>query len=502
LLFVLKIAGVLLLTSALIEVATRFLLFSEVSASWGISRKLRSPSRFGSPFSDDLYFSMRARWQPAESYGQRPDWAPYYDARVGWTSNLFAPPEYENLDEPQVGERHLVLLFGDSFAACCSRRGRGCFQQLLRDAPQGERAALLNYGVPGHGLDQTYLLLDPVLDRHQARAPVVLLGVLVDEGLDRPLLAIREWPKPRLHAEQDELTVPDQPVPTVEEYLARDSKVPASYSAYILRRALFFSRVRGTAAQEAEKRQLARALVRAIVANLRQRGLRFCFVLFNGRKSLSDPSVLDWRQDLLRSELSSLSAPWVESRDEILAHARASGHRLDDYFQPEDAHYNEFCESVVFATILRGLDTAGWDLERSPPPIWNFETSLEVDGAAGGVLRYEKGANPHTGSSRAGDRLLLRGSDVAPTALRYKLAGKCRTLSATLWAFAPQALGLPVAISVVVDGAESWSGILEPSSVPEQLQVDLTQAHCLTISVSPRAGGSLTCAILEDVVLR
>ena len=158
--------GVLALSFGVLELATRFLLFSSLCAQWAPARELRNPGRFGSPLSDDLFYSIGYRWIPSERLDVRPAWSPYHDARVGWTSSRFAPPDYAHAEEDRIGDRQVVLLFGESFTCCCSNPEFVCFEQLMRAAPLGERVALLNYAVSGHGLDQTYLLLDSVLDRH------------------------------------------------------------------------------------------------------------------------------------------------------------------------------------------------------------------------------------------------------------------------------------------------------------------------------------------------
>src|SRR5688572_29643210 len=120
----LKVAVVLLATCALAEVATRSLLFSRLCSDWPLARQLRVQWRFGSAYSDELHYAIRFRWLPEEARAFCPEWAPYADPRVGWTSYLFAPPDYANLDEAGIGERRVVLLFGDSFAGCSGMRDR------------------------------------------------------------------------------------------------------------------------------------------------------------------------------------------------------------------------------------------------------------------------------------------------------------------------------------------------------------------------------------------
>ena len=89
-----------------------------------------------------------------------------------------------------------MLLFGDSFCECATPPEE-CWQGLLERSPLGPRFALVNYGTGGYGLDQVLLLARRVLDRWRGRDPLVVVGILVDDDLDRDALALRNFPKPR-----------------------------------------------------------------------------------------------------------------------------------------------------------------------------------------------------------------------------------------------------------------------------------------------------------------
>jgi hypothetical protein len=130
----LKAAATMVVSCALGEVTARTW-FSESCAGWSVAQSLRQPWRFGSPYSDDVFYTMRYGWMPKSARDARPDCAPYYDAQAGWTSYQFAPPSYAHVDEAEIGERRVVLLFGDSFACCSGKRERACFQQLMRESP-------------------------------------------------------------------------------------------------------------------------------------------------------------------------------------------------------------------------------------------------------------------------------------------------------------------------------------------------------------------------------
>lgn len=330
------------------------LVLSPRCADWGLARRLRVASRFGRIQSDDAPSILYFLWQPQEERDRRPPWAPNRDARLGWTSELFQPGDYAHVDEARVGSRRPVLLFGDSFSACVTKPGTR-FQDLLEASPLGKDYAMLNYGVPGYGLDQTWILMREVLARRPSEHAVVIVGLLVDDDLDRCILSFRNWPKPRLHVEDGRLIDPGTPIPSVSDYLAGSPNLPASYTWALLTNAFRDSTRRGTAAQETEKQELTKALLAAIVAVLRERRLDACFVLFNASAATADPSVLGWRQDLVRSELARLGMPFSEARDDILRAMERDQVKLDVYFRAFDDHFSERGNAAAFGAIERGL---------------------------------------------------------------------------------------------------------------------------------------------------
>jgi len=350
--------GAGLLACVVLEAVVRFLVLSPACADWGIARRLRNPNRFGRVQSDDAPAILSFLWLPEEKRTRRPPWCPSHDARVGWTSELFRPGDYAHVEEAKVGGRRPVLLFGNSFAACVTDPGTR-FQDLLEESPLGQEFALLNYGVPGYGLDQTWLLLREVLARRPAEDAVVVVGLLVDDDLDRCLLTFRNWPKPRLRVEDGRLIDPGTPVPSVDEFFAGDPELPASYAWALLAGALRDREERGTPAQEAEKQALTRALLAAVADELRQRDLECFFVLFNASAATADPGVLGWRQDLVRSELTRLGIRFTEARDDLLRAAEDAGGDLSPYFRFGDDHLDVLGNAVAFGALERGLTREG-----------------------------------------------------------------------------------------------------------------------------------------------
>lgn len=489
----LRIVIVLVACGVLAECTLRFLLFSHVADRWPVARAFRDPSRFADSRDGEEWFVLNYLWTSAWGHGQgRPPWAPHEDDRLGWTSERFLSGTYAHVAEADLGTRRPVLLLGDSFSACVTPEGT-CFESLMDGSRLGGEYALLNYGARGYGLDQTYLLLRSLLGRFASRKPIVLVGLMVDDDLDRCLLDFRDWPKPRLRAENGRLVVPEERIPTPEEYLAGHPPVPASYFAAMLRMSLRKPGTRTFPRAEAEKQELSRLILRAVVAELREKEVPFCFVLFNDSDHSADPGTNGWRQPLVHEELSALAAPYVEVRDELLLMASSGRAELGTLFRG-DKHLDERGNVAAFATMLRGLAISGAGID-VPRAAWAFEATSDVQG--GGVARYDRGTTRFLREAGGKEGLILRGGR-EPTTVSFLLSGAVRAFRATAWSTGSSEQSAGIQVSAIVDGAVRWNGMLR-SREPQPLDIDLRGAQRLELVVPARPDSAHNaCAVFSD----
>ncbi|HKC25217.1 MAG TPA: hypothetical protein VKF32_10770, partial [Thermoanaerobaculia bacterium] len=68
-----------------------------------------------------------------------------------------------------------------------------------------------------------------------------------------------------------------------------------------------------------------------------------------------DPAVLDWRQTLVREELSALGAAWFEAREEILRTCESEQKPFGSFFRAGDDHLSDLGNRATFQTIARGI---------------------------------------------------------------------------------------------------------------------------------------------------
>lgn len=342
-------------TAALAEFSCRFLLHSEVCASWGIAHRLRDPARFGSYKSDDAYWEMKARLTPAEHLIRDPGWDPI----VGWTSGPVHASDLSHDDEPRLRGRRPILLFGDSYAFGVPGLTVGSFARWTEASDIARDWCMLNYGCGGHGLDQIFLVLQRAVERHLERRPVVIASLLVDDDIDRCLLSVRDWPKPRLVVRDGHLTRAEERVPSLDEYLSTRTALSGSRFLDLLQGTIRRRRWGQESPEQADrKRELGRAILTEMASFLRERDVPFFFVLFL-RDGLTDPELTGWREPLVISALDGAGAPWVSVRPAFRAHAELTARTISDYFvsagQPGHDHYNLLGNHVAFQVVREGL---------------------------------------------------------------------------------------------------------------------------------------------------
>ena len=221
------LAGLSLLAAGLLfEGVLRFLLFSDASLALRVGARFRRSELYASERSGRDYWKLEALF----ARGKPPDpHTPPFDARFGWLKAEIDPVTLRHADEAALGARRPVLLYGDSYAACMLEEG-DCWQQLLEHSELGAGFALLNYGVPGYGLDQAYLLLRATHALYAERAPVVVIGILVDDDLDRCYLHLRDMPRPYFSLAGAELELHPPEGATRFEHVERDPPAITSYA--------------------------------------------------------------------------------------------------------------------------------------------------------------------------------------------------------------------------------------------------------------------------------
>jgi hypothetical protein len=489
----------LIATAALAEFSCRFLLHSQVCASWGIAKRLRDPARFGNYKSDDAYWEMKARLTPPDHLIRDPGW----DPRLGWTSGPVHASDLCHDDEPLLAGRRPILFFGDSYAFGVPDLTVGSFARWTEQSDLARDWCMLNYGCGGHGLDQIFLVLQGAVERHLERRPVVIASLLVDDDIDRCILSVRDWPKPRLVVRDGSLSPAVERVPSLDEYLATRSALSGSRCLDLLHGAIQRKRFHQETPEQAErKRELGRAILTEMAAFLHARDVPFFFVLFL-RDGLTDPSLTGWREPLVISALDEAQAPWVSVRPAFRAHAELTGRAIEEYFVSDaelgHGHYNLLGNHVAFQVVREGLREhlgigSGGDLGAP------LEAQLDPAALAPGAQP------PWFGSSSP---LVAQAGLDAPYVVFDPLgeraeghwalngdAGELHARAALL--LSPSSAEGAVRVCIELDGEPRSSLTVRAGEPPQELELDLRGAQRLTVRTAPEgAAGTLARLVLD-----
>ena len=345
------------ITLLLAEGGLRIVLFHPVGPIDDWASGLREASLYAHPRTP-LYWELRARLKPANQ--RKPPLAPHDG--LGWISPGQDPVTLSHPEVDQVADRHLVVLYGDSFAKCAGARER-CWQHLLDESELGATHAMLNYGVGGYGLDQSVMMLASTIEAHVEAKPLVLLGILVDDDLDRCALRIRGWPKPSFTPKgTDALQAHGASPMDIDEWIAAHP-LPQTWWSWrlLVRESGLFTRedkeqLDSIAEMEQSMRTVCARLLRRAKTETEFRGLELVVVLFHGQRllELEDPTT-NWREAFLREHLTREGIPWVSSYTTLHADMRATGRELPQYFLAKGmgrGHYDAEGNEAVFPAIL------------------------------------------------------------------------------------------------------------------------------------------------------
>ena len=111
--WIVRVVVLLLVTTVLLELALRVLLFAPQEVAQSAGHRLRYANLYTHRSRNEYW---KLQWLLADPDYRRPP--PRFDAYVGWVPEEVEPGTYVHDDAKDLGARRPVLLFGDSFAEC------------------------------------------------------------------------------------------------------------------------------------------------------------------------------------------------------------------------------------------------------------------------------------------------------------------------------------------------------------------------------------------------
>jgi hypothetical protein len=356
----------LVIALSLCEVGFRYMLFSDSGFAVRHGSRFRNPSAFSNSKADSDYFKLEYLWRDlskkVQGFHKR-------DPRLGWVKGTITTPSLDHEHRSRVQGRRPFLIYGDSFASCTVPQ-EDCWEGLIETSFLGKKLCVINYGVRGFGLDQIQVLIDNTIDLWRDQQPVVAVGILADDDLDRVVFDFRGCPKPVFHLEQGQL-ITDYPgefeidtwvqehPPKIWSYLLRYLVVEKG----LLPAALIHDQDPESQELTRRKQELSRALLSAMRERLEAAGVDYFFIVFEGpfvKGGKEWKPKQSWRVPFLTSALDELEIPWVSSTRAIQRFQAEKGDVGNKgYFIPDDQpaarHFTRLGNEAALGALLRGL---------------------------------------------------------------------------------------------------------------------------------------------------
>lgn len=320
---------------------------------------VRDPIRYANPICGDDFHKLHFYWRHSKTL--RPGQF-VTDPLLGWRPD----PDAGRLAGIRgSGPLPALALFGDSFTAGVPPAAP--YERipiLLGDLiPEGD---VVNFAVPGYGLDQIYLRFQQAVAEGRP-APVAVVGLILND-VDRVVERFRGGPKPYFVIEDGDLALRGVPIEeSQEEWLAAHPVSFRSYALAALRRRLARLSEDGnplaSECRREEKEALSAKILGNLVAAARRAEMDLVFVLFYNMDSLHRES---WHERFLKSTFDALAVGYLDTRPILQAAAQSSEEGLKAlYFPSPNGHLNGRGNAVVAAAINEFLQQRlGWPPER------------------------------------------------------------------------------------------------------------------------------------------
>lgn len=343
------------------EGCLRWLLFSPDPLATCLGAELRKPEYFALPGPLPEYWKLHMRFHAASGATTHPQ----VDERIGWSRPDLDPQSLLPLDPPSLDGRRPVLCFGASFVACSAASG-ACWESLFEEHSDLARDhVLVNYGVWGHGVDQTLLLMREVLDAWAPHDPIVAFGFVAETDLYRQVLSAFGWPKPRFEvSDAGHLKRIDPPSWVFDEYLEAD---PVGITSYAWR--AIDINLRGHSNVDLRRRyqqhhfelrslELSCVLLQEMHRDLEHRGLDHFGIFFHTQEASRNPEACQAFFDTANLWLSGKGPPLINMTPALPPVDSAASSDLSDWYLSggtDNGHLTELARHQLLPLFEQGI---------------------------------------------------------------------------------------------------------------------------------------------------
>jgi hypothetical protein len=420
------------------------------------------------------------------------------NAQLGWVDPAFDRVSFAHTREADLAGRRPVLLFGDSYARCmCDELN--CFEGLMEHSEWAASHRLYNYGVRGYGIDQVAILMRAVLPQWQDRNPLVVIGIYMEDDLDRAMLSYRGWPKPRFELDSSGVLIEPKPVPSAQEYTQANPMWRHSLawgwllqSSGLLPEALS-RRLSGAGQHERRTCELSGAILKRMEYDLALAGVQHFFVLFPGPGGTDTLEPRDWRERFLLNWMEAYEQPYISMRRELLRGAIEEMRLPEEYFGRGGVfagHLTPDGNRIAFRGIERGLrgefDRNGWPVAPHPSELSKLA----------GQVRKQSGVTSNFPDWADSERILMVPMIDEDARVGCLLSQPARRFLTSARVLHPEGLAQSssVQLEILVDGTLVYTRTIDSLEAGQNIEIKLfahTRIELVASVVAGTLGGRL-----------
>ena len=282
------------------------------------------------------------------------------DPLLGWVGD-FEHKSYKHHKAAEAGSKRPVLLYGDSYAHC---QDALCFESILNaDSQFSKKDYLLNYGVPGYGVDQIAMLYHHTCQQY--RDPFVVFSIFTLD-LDRSVLDNRIGQKPYYTFSGDSLTLNGVPIDSNPARFYHDH--PPHITSYLCRKLIYAeppilpsfltSSLRKNEIDTSYKIKLNEKILQGVFDKLKRDQTDYVFVVFHYLDAGIPEYKIDhenWRDRFLKDFVSKNNIPTIWSKDIIKKDMEDHGYTIDRYIDKKNHHPTTYLNELIAAEIKKSV---------------------------------------------------------------------------------------------------------------------------------------------------
>lgn len=291
---------------------------------------ITNPALYADAQSDNDYWKLYAEW--GGRWKCTPD---RVHPRLGWSQAAVTATNPLGLRSDVLqrfqAATQKILFYGDSFVNGVADDDYTLPNYLQRHLT-GRDVVDLSMG--GYGLDQIYLMFAET--HHLVADPIILVGVLLSDDLDRTVLTVRTSTKPYFISEADGLTL--KGVPITREQAVNCHGAPLKLNSYLA--ALVKQKVMKSDDTATMKQAISAKLFEAF----KQEAGSPTFVLFYQRPHLDKQ---DWREPFVKNTLAQLGLRYIDTKPMLLSHANPA------MLYGPDGHHNNLGNEIIGRGIVK-----------------------------------------------------------------------------------------------------------------------------------------------------